>query len=100
MRSVIFIIPLLVLFVVGASVTSVRSSAKSPKVLNTSLFGSTPGVVIRRVASDAAPWTVQEARVSIDQSGHFRVHVRGLLVAAGVLGSGDPVPPDIIGTKE
>src|SRR5215471_17281192 len=96
MRSFIFALPAFLLLV-PASI--VHSSDSGQKLLNARLEGSTPNVTIRGVAAGGAPWVVQEGKASVDQSGRIRVRVRGLLITAGTLASGDPVPANLVGTN-
>src|SRR5262249_19884295 len=95
MRSFLLAVPLVLLLILGSAV---RSAADGPKVLNAPVVGATPNVTIRTVTAGAAPWVVQEGKAMVDPSGRVRVRVRGLLIAAGALANGDPVPASLIGT--
>jgi hypothetical protein len=72
--------------------------ADGPKVVNEAIVGSTPNIMIRSVISGAAPWVVKNGRARLDPSGHLKIKVKGLLIAAGALANGEAVPAPIIGT--
>ena len=74
------------------------SSADGPKVINSHVFGSTPNVSIRGVVAGGAPWVVKNGKVQLKPNGGLRVRVKGLVIGAGALASGDPVPAALIGT--
>jgi hypothetical protein len=86
------------LFVLLLLASVVNSAADGPKLLNAHVVGSTPNVTIRSVVSGGAPWVVQEGKAQVDPSGNIRVRVKGLLIAAGALANGEPVPPALVGT--
>lgn len=86
------------MFVLIPFASAVRSSADGPKVVNNHVFGGTPNITIRGVASGGAPWVVDEGKVQLDNSGRLRVRVRGLLIAEGALANGNPVPSNLVGT--
>jgi hypothetical protein len=88
----------LCLFLLLPVVSATRSIADGPKLINSSLIGSTPNVTIRTVPSGGAPWVVREGKVLLDPSGRLKVRCKGLLITGGALASGDPVPAAIIGT--
>ena len=46
------------------------------------VIGSTPGTTIGGTASGGAAWVVKEGEASVSSSGHVRVEVKGLLLAA------------------
>jgi hypothetical protein len=84
---------------VFAAMASVSNAAPDgPKVLNTRAFGSTPNVTIRTVASGGAPWVVDNGKIQLDPDGRLRVRVKGLVIGAGALANGNPVPANLIGT--
>ena len=87
--SIFVLIPL-------ASVTV--SSAAGPKVINAQVFGNTPNITIRGVTAAGAPWFVKKGTIKLDQNGRLIVRVKGLLIDAGALANGDPVPANLIGT--
>jgi len=68
------------------------------KLINSHVIGSIPNITIRGVASGAAPWVVEDGRAQLDASGHLKVHVEGLVIGAGALANGDPVPANLVGT--
>jgi hypothetical protein len=74
------------------------SSADGPKVINTHVFGSTPNVTIRGVAAGGAPWVVKNGKVQLKPNGALKVRVKGLVIGAGALVNGEPVPNNLIGT--
>ena len=77
---------------------ALNSSADGPKIVNEHLFGSTPNVTIRGVVAGGAPWVLDGGRVQLDPSGRLKVRGNGLVIAAGALASGDPVPDGLVGT--
>jgi|GEM_PF-2873841 len=88
----------LCLFLLVPLASAARLLEDGPKTLNDHVIGSTPNVTIRGVTSGAAPWVVDEGRARLDPNGRLRVKVRGLLIAAGALANGDPVPANLVGT--
>jgi len=86
----------LFLFLPLASVTN--AVASGPKILNTSVFGSTPNITIRTVPSGGAPWVVDNGKVQLDPDGCLRVRVKGLVITSGALANGNPVPDKLVGT--
>lgn len=87
---------ILPLFLLVAFVTN--SSADGPKVVNAHAFGSTPNVTIRGVLAGGAPWVVDNGKIQLDPSGRLKVRIKGLLIAAGALANGSPVPDNLVGT--
>ena len=61
------------------------------------LLGSMPNQSVAGVPSGGAPWTVREGHAVV-QRGRLKVEVKGLLIAAGTLANGNPVPQNLIGT--
>lgn len=94
MRRLALAFPLAALFL-GSFIAA---SADGPKVLNAHVVGSTPNVTIRSVVSGGAPWVVREGKAQVDPNGRVKVKVRGLLIAAGALANGNPVPANLVGT--
>jgi len=68
------------------------------KLINSDVIGSTPNITIRGVAAGGAPWVLEDGRAQLDSSGRLRVRVEGLVIGAGALASGDPVPANLVGT--
>ncbi len=87
--SIFVLIPL-------ASVTV--SSAAGPKIINAQVFGNTPNITIRGVSAAGAPWVVKNGKITLEQNGHLRVRVKGLVIIDGALANGNPVPPNLVGT--
>jgi len=86
------------IFVLVPLVSALHTSADGPKVVNNHVFGSTPNITIRGVAAGGAPWVVDNGKVKLDPSGNLTVRIDGLVIGAGALANGSPVPDSLIGT--
>ncbi len=62
------------------------------------IIGSVPNQSIAGVTSGGAPWVVREGHARLRSNGKLNVEVEGLLITAGVLATGNPVPQNLIGT--
>src|SRR5690348_5297505 len=60
------------------------------------IIGSMPNQSVAGVASGGAPWTVREGHAVLRQGGKLTVEVEGLLIVAGLLANGSPVPANLI----
>ena len=62
------------------------------------IVGSMPNQSVAGVASGGAPWVVREGHAKLTKNGKLNVEVEGLLIAAGQLANGTPVPANLVGT--
>jgi hypothetical protein len=62
------------------------------------IVGSMPNQVVAGVSSGGAPWVVREGHAKLTKKGKLNVEVEGLLIAAGLLANGNPVPQNLVGT--
>jgi hypothetical protein len=62
------------------------------------IVGSMPNQSVAGVNSGGAPWVVREGHAHLSKKGNLSVEVEGLLIAAGNLANGNPVPANLVGT--
>lgn len=85
-------------FVVVALGLAAHAWADNKNAAEGHLVGGVPNVTVRGINAGGAPWTVKNSNVQLSASGHLRIRCRGLLIVAGALASGDPVPASLVGT--
>jgi hypothetical protein len=67
-------------------------------VFSSDMIGSMPNQTVAGISSGNAPWTIREGHASLRRNGKLNVEVEGLLITAGTLANGNPVPDNLVGT--
>jgi len=98
MRRFALALAMFLLIPLASTTISSAKGPKGPKIINSHVFGSTPNITIRSVDAGAAPWVVDNGKVTLDSNGRIVVRVKGLVIGAGALANGDTVPANLVGT--
>lgn len=75
-----------------------RGGDDKGNAFSSGMVGSMPSQTVAGVTSGGAPWVVREGHAKLTKKGKLNVEVEGLLIAAGLLANGSPVPANLVGT--
>ena len=74
-------------------------AAQGGDSINFKIYGNSPLTAVRGVNAAGNPWVTDNSRAKLYADGTLDIKIRGLVLAAGVTGSGGTVPANVVGTN-